>query len=51
MSSFVSNLSYQNHIDRDSVGEGSATGESGIEENDAVDQQLDIALEAAALKK
>lgn len=50
MSSFVSNLSYQNHVDRDSVGEGSATGESGIEENDAVDQQLDIALEAAALK-
>lgn len=49
MSSYVSNLSYQNNLDRESVGEGS-TGESGIEDNDALDQEFDVALEAAALK-
>ena len=27
------------------------TGESGIEDNDVLDQQLDVSLEAAALKK
>lgn len=50
LSSYVSNLSYQNIIDHDSQGEGSMTGESGIEDNDVLDQQLDVSLEAAALK-
>ncbi|XP_063679567.1 interferon-related developmental regulator 2-like [Bolinopsis microptera] len=49
LSSYVSNLSYQ-HIDKDSIGSGSLTGESGIEDNDVLDQQLDVSLEAAALK-
>ncbi|KAL5260632.1 hypothetical protein ACHWQZ_G010696 [Mnemiopsis leidyi] len=50
LSSYVSNLSYQQNIDKESLGEGSLTGESGIEDNDVLDQQLDVSLEAAALK-
>lgn len=51
VSSFISNISYQNNLERESLGEGSLTGESGIEDSDqSVDMQLEIALEAAALK-
>lgn len=49
ISSYVSNMSYQNNLERESVGEGS-TGESGIEDNDVMDQQFDCALEGASVK-
>jgi len=49
ISSYVSNMSYQNNLERESIGEGS-TGESGIEDNDVMDQQFDCALEGASVK-